>query len=58
MTDDKRLIELERADAAKQALDEAAKMLEGYAANSTYQQAFRLGAKLLRAMNINLLMKR
>jgi N-formylglutamate amidohydrolase len=49
--DIKRLIELERADAARQALDDAANMLEGHHTNELYQKALKLGASLIRAMN-------
>lgn len=48
MMDDARRIELERADAARQALEEAAKRLENYSTNDLYHRVLRLGAKLVR----------
>jgi hypothetical protein len=48
MMDDARRIELERADAARQALEEAALRLEGYSTNDLYHRVLRLGAKLIR----------
>jgi hypothetical protein len=47
----KRLIELERKDAARIALEAAAQRLECYNAGEKYQQAFKLGARLLRGMS-------
>lgn len=46
--DDARRIELERADAARQALEEAATHLENYHTNDLYHRVLRLGAKLIR----------
>ncbi len=45
-----RLIELERSDAARAALEEAAKKLENYSTNTLYQKALTLGARLIREM--------
>lgn len=48
MDDIARRIELERADAARKALEEAAVRLEGYSTNDLYHRVLRLGAKLVR----------
>lgn len=48
MMDDARRIELEREDAARRAIEDAAGFLEGYSTNALYQKAFRLAASLLR----------
>ena len=53
----RRLVELERADAARQALDDAANMLEGHHTNELYQKALKLGASLIRSMNHKVLPK-
>lgn len=45
-----RRIELERADAARKALESAACHLEGYAANDLYRRAMRIGARLIRQL--------
>lgn len=45
-----RTIELERADAARIALEEAAVRLESYSANSLYMQALKRGARIVREM--------
>jgi len=47
---DMRRIELERADAARRALEDAANRLEAYSANELYEKALRLGARLIRQM--------
>lgn len=47
-TDHSRLIELERAQAAREALERAAERLETYKSNDTYEKAFKLGARLVR----------
>jgi hypothetical protein len=43
-----RRIELERADAARKALEDAALHLEGYSTNDLYHRVLRLAAKLIR----------
>lgn len=43
-----RVIELERADAARKALEEAAKRVEEQEGNETYRKAFKAAAALLR----------
>lgn len=48
MMDDARRIELERADAARQALEIAAKRIETQDGGQTYQKAFKAAAELLR----------
>lgn len=48
MTD--RLIELEREDARRKALEDAAAALEKHATNENYQKALKLGANLIRRM--------
>lgn len=48
MMDDARRIELERADAARQALEEAAKRIEAQDGGETYRKAFKAAADLLR----------
>lgn len=45
-----RRIELERADAARQALEEAAKKTESLVGNPHYRAAFKLAARTIRAM--------
>lgn len=45
-----RRIELERADAARGALEEAANMLETRGGNEVYRQAWRKAADLIRAI--------
>jgi hypothetical protein len=49
-TDLGRMIELERADAARRALEDAAAKLEGQAGNSVYVAAWRKAARLIRLM--------
>jgi hypothetical protein len=49
-TDFDRVIELERADAARKALEDAAAKLEGQAGNSVYVAAWRKAARLIRLM--------
>jgi hypothetical protein len=46
--DDARRIELERADAARQALEEAARKIETQDGGETYRKAFKAAADLLR----------
>lgn len=48
MMDDARRIELERADAARQALEEAARKIEMQDGGETYRKAFKAAADLLR----------
>jgi hypothetical protein len=43
-----RMIELERSDAARKALEDAAKDLEAQKGGSTYQKAFKAAAAILR----------
>jgi len=43
-----RVIELERADAVRKALEEAAQKLEAQSGNETYRKAFKASAALLR----------
>lgn len=45
-----RVIELERADAARMALEEGAKRLEAQAGGETYRKAFKASAALLRGL--------
>lgn len=45
---DPRLIELERADAARMALEAGAQKIETFNTNEKYQFAMRLAAKILR----------
>ena len=45
-----RVIELERADAARMALEEAAQRLEAQAGGETYRKAFKASAALLRGL--------
>lgn len=49
MTNYDRVIELERADAARQALEEAANALETMSGAEQYQRAWRKAADFLRA---------
>lgn len=49
-TDHGRLIQLERADAAREALERAAEMLEALCTNEHYRKAMRKAAKLIRQM--------
>lgn len=53
MTD--RLIELERAEAKREALEQAAAKLEGYACNELYARAMKIGAKLIRSIKDEIL---
>lgn len=46
-----RQIELERKDAAKDALQRAAARLENYATNDVYRRAFKIAAKMVREMS-------
>lgn len=55
MSDIDRRIELERADAARTALETAAQALESYSTNVTYAQAMRVAARLVRSLNVNIL---
>lgn len=50
MSDLDRRIELERRDAARQALEAAAVRLEQQQGNSTYVQAWTKAARIIRAM--------
>ena len=45
-----RRIELERADAARKALEEAAKRVEAQVGGETYQKAYKASAALLRRL--------
>ncbi len=45
-----RVIELERADAVRKALEEAAKRVEGQQGSETYRKAFKASAALLRQL--------
>lgn len=45
-----RQIELERKDAAKEALHKAAARLENHATNEVYRRAFKIAAKMVRDM--------
>jgi hypothetical protein len=45
-----RIIELERADAARMALEEAAKRVEAQDGGETYRKAFKASAALLRGL--------
>lgn len=45
-----RRIELERSDAARKALEEAAKRIEAQEGGFTYQKAFKASAALLRRL--------
>lgn len=53
MTD--RLIELERADAKREALEHAAQKLESYSTNDLYARALRIGARLIRSIKDEIL---
>jgi hypothetical protein len=46
----KPLDQLEREDIARQALEAAARRLEERAGNSVYMKAWKIGARLIRAM--------
>jgi hypothetical protein len=54
MMDDARRIELERADAARQALEEAAQRVESQEGGETYRKAFKAAADLLRRFKATL----
>jgi len=45
-----RVIELERSDAVRKALEDAAVKLEGQAGNSVYLAAWRKAARIIRLM--------
>lgn len=45
-----RVIELERSDAARKALEEAAQRVEAQDGNETYRKAFKASAALLRQL--------
>lgn len=47
-----RRIELERADAARKALEEAATALETKSGNELYRRAYRIAADFLRARRV------
>lgn len=47
---EQRLLELERADAARDALERGAQRLEGYPTNEKYRAAFKKAARMLREM--------
>jgi hypothetical protein len=49
-----RRIELERADAARKALEEAAQRVERQDGGSTYQKAYKASAALLRKLKATL----
>jgi hypothetical protein len=48
MSNMERVIELERADAARKALEEAARRIEAQEGGQTYQKAYKAAAELLR----------
>jgi hypothetical protein len=48
MSNMERVIELERADAARKALEDAAKRIEAQEGGQTYQKAYKAAAELLR----------
>lgn len=50
-----RLIELERAEAKREALEHAANKLESYATNDLYAKALKLGARLIRSIKDEIL---
>jgi nitroimidazol reductase NimA-like FMN-containing flavoprotein (pyridoxamine 5'-phosphate oxidase superfamily) len=50
-----RMIELERADAKREALEHAANKLESYATNDLYAKALKLAAKLVRSVKDEIL---
>lgn len=52
--DEDRMIDLERADAARKALESAAQELERYSTNDVYQRAFKLGARIIRKLKDDL----
>lgn len=45
-----RVIALERSDAARKALEDAARRIEGQEGNETYRKAFKASAALLRQL--------
>lgn len=45
-----RVIELERADAVRKALEEAAQRVEAQSGNETYRKAFKASAAILRKL--------
>lgn len=45
-----RLVELERKDAAREAIEAAAKALEERAGNKLYEKAWKAGARLIRTL--------
>lgn len=45
-----RIIELERADAARSVLEQAAQKLEGYATNELYSKVLKKAARLIREL--------
>lgn len=49
-----RIIELERADAARNALEDAAKRVEAQEGGETYRKAFKAAADLLRRLKATL----
>jgi hypothetical protein len=49
-----RVIELERADAARRALEDAAKRIETQEGGQTYQKAYKAAADLLRRLKATL----
>lgn len=53
-----RLIELERAEAKREALEAAAAKLETYSTNDMYAKALKLGARLIRSIKDEMLPKR
>lgn len=50
MSNIERVIELERADAARMALEEAARRVESQDGGETYRKAFKASAALLRGL--------
>jgi hypothetical protein len=54
MSNMERVIELERADAARRALEEAAKQIETQKGGQTYQKALKTAAAILRRMKATL----
>ncbi len=50
-----RIIELERSDAKREVLEQAARKLESYATNDLYAKALKLGARLVRSIKDEIL---
>lgn len=45
-----RTVDLERSDARRKALEDAARLIEGFHTNTLYRKVLRKGAKLIREM--------